>query len=129
MFKFIRTLLASKIHINITLAQSIDKPHIEHRRDQIISVTEKKFTTSDFRFNSHEVFEGGGHVQYFYTSKYNGTYWDQVDGTWTNDKQKALQAFEDVLNNVDVQKKRTVDTVLIEGVTKEEALTWVALQK
>lgn len=125
--KIFKDWLNKKLIINVHISYEIEQPNIVRKENKIVNVDTITYKKSDFRFSRHDILEDGETRTYFFTEKFNGTYWTQVNGSWMSDKEQALSVFTKILTDQKYQTKETKNTVLIEGLNNDEMLTWAFL--
>ena len=120
--------MAGKIQINITYITEGVNPSTTPRVEEkpaVVNITRK----SDYRFKAQESIEPDGSSRtYYFTEVYRKGDWYSVENSFFADKDKAMDAHLKLLNGADLKTKK-VETVLWEGLSKEEASTWVEIQK
>jgi len=119
--------LAGKIQINITfVTDGVTSTVVPYcKSEEIVHKSNK----SNYRFCMYEMKDPGSELKtYYYTEVFVDGKWGRVDGTWFADKDKAMQAHAEAIGGKVFESVKR-DTVLWEGLSKEEAETWIGLQK
>ena len=128
MFQWLRNLWQAKVQINIIYPApggvSTTTPRIVSKEGGNISKVRK----SDLRFVEYDITEADGQRKvYYYTEVYSGRSWAQANGTWFADKNRAMEAHLQLIERGTLDPVK-IQTVLWEGLSKEETQTWVNIQ-
>lgn len=131
MIKALRDFIAGKIQINVNYIVDGIKPSTVPK---ITSKIVNRFLASNYRFCQYETKNTGEKDTriYYYTELFDGSKWNRVDDSWYADKDKAMDIHLKLVNGEqlsDINVSKRIETVLWEGLSKEETNTWVNLQR
>lgn len=128
MFQWVKKLYNAKVQITIIYPPPSGVVHTtipKVKGESNVNVIKR----SNLRFVQHDVISELGDTQTYYcTEVYEGRFWSMARNTWFADKSQAIDAHIKLAKN-GVVGPHTVDTVLWEGLSNEEVITWAEMQR